>query len=168
MLGLFAQVCLWLSSGLGVLPLTPDDCVCALALWALGPLRAAHVKGPARAGRGRHTGVSPAGAPPRAANPTLCCCCPPLLQIHGLPTLIFVGMDANKPALRTEGLLPAQVRDRCCLSSRRLMWHCLLAALKQARMLACASTQCRCNAPATQVIQEIVERDLVEGVQSSK
>lgn len=30
------------------------------------------------------------------------------LQIQGLPTLIFVGMDANKPALRTEGLLPAQ------------------------------------------------------------
>lgn len=31
------------------------------------------------------------------------------LQIQGLPTLIFVGMDASKPALRTEGLLPAQV-----------------------------------------------------------
>ena len=30
------------------------------------------------------------------------------LQIQGLPTLIFVGMDAEKPALRTEGLLPAQ------------------------------------------------------------
>ena len=30
------------------------------------------------------------------------------LQIQGLPTLIFVGMDASKPALRTEGLLPAQ------------------------------------------------------------
>ncbi len=30
------------------------------------------------------------------------------LQIQGLPTLIFVGMDATKPALRTEGLLPAQ------------------------------------------------------------
>lgn len=30
------------------------------------------------------------------------------LQIQGLPTLIFVGMDADKPALRTEGLLPAQ------------------------------------------------------------
>lgn len=29
-------------------------------------------------------------------------------KIHGLPTLIFVGMDASKPALRTEGLLPAQ------------------------------------------------------------
>ena len=29
------------------------------------------------------------------------------LQIQGLPTLIFVGMDPNKPALRTEGLLPA-------------------------------------------------------------
>lgn len=48
------------------------------------------------------------------------------LQIHGLPTLIFVGMDANKPALRTEGLLPAQV------------------------------------------IQEIVERDLAEGVPGGK
>jgi hypothetical protein len=31
-----------------------------------------------------------------------------LPQIHGLPTLIFIGMDASKPALRTEGLLPAQ------------------------------------------------------------
>ena len=30
------------------------------------------------------------------------------LQIQGLPTLIFVGMDSSKPALRTEGLLPAQ------------------------------------------------------------
>lgn len=30
------------------------------------------------------------------------------LQIQGLPTLIFVGMDPQKPALRTEGLLPAQ------------------------------------------------------------
>ena len=30
------------------------------------------------------------------------------LQIQGLPTLIFVGMDPTKPALRTEGLLPAQ------------------------------------------------------------
>lgn len=30
------------------------------------------------------------------------------LQIQGLPTLIFVGMDPSKPALRTEGLLPAQ------------------------------------------------------------
>ena len=30
------------------------------------------------------------------------------LQIQGLPTLIFVGMDTEKPALRTEGLLPAQ------------------------------------------------------------
>lgn len=29
------------------------------------------------------------------------------LQIQGLPTLVFVGMDPNKPALRTEGLLPA-------------------------------------------------------------
>lgn len=30
------------------------------------------------------------------------------LAIQGLPTLIFVPMDPNKPALRTEGLLPAQ------------------------------------------------------------
>ena len=30
------------------------------------------------------------------------------LQIQGLPTLIFVSMDPNKPALRTEGLLPAE------------------------------------------------------------
>lgn len=29
------------------------------------------------------------------------------LQIHALPTLVFIGMDASKPALRTEGLLPA-------------------------------------------------------------
>lgn len=29
------------------------------------------------------------------------------LQIHALPTLVFIGMDAAKPALRTEGLLPA-------------------------------------------------------------
>jgi hypothetical protein len=26
----------------------------------------------------------------------------------GLPTMVFVGMDPSKPALRTEGLLPAQ------------------------------------------------------------
>lgn len=30
------------------------------------------------------------------------------LQIMGLPTMIFVGMDPTKPALRTEGLLPAE------------------------------------------------------------
>eukprot|EP01025_Chloroclados_australasicus_P039770 TRINITY_DN4137_c0_g1_i3.p1 TRINITY_DN4137_c0_g1~~TRINITY_DN4137_c0_g1_i3.p1 ORF type:complete len:168 (-),score=14.43 TRINITY_DN4137_c0_g1_i3:103-606(-) len=30
------------------------------------------------------------------------------LQIQGLPTMVFVGMDPNKPALRTEGLLPFQ------------------------------------------------------------
>jgi hypothetical protein len=29
-------------------------------------------------------------------------------QIQGLPTMVFVGMDKSKPALRTEGLLPAQ------------------------------------------------------------
>lgn len=31
------------------------------------------------------------------------------LQISGLPTMVFVGMDKTKPALRTEGLLPANV-----------------------------------------------------------
>ena len=31
-------------------------------------------------------------------------CC---VQIQGLPTMVFVGVDPNKPALRTEGLLPA-------------------------------------------------------------
>lgn len=30
------------------------------------------------------------------------------LAIQGLPTLIFVPKEQNKPALRTEGLLPAQ------------------------------------------------------------
>ncbi len=29
------------------------------------------------------------------------------LQIQGLPTLVFIPKDASKPALRTEGLLPA-------------------------------------------------------------
>jgi thioredoxin-like negative regulator of GroEL len=29
------------------------------------------------------------------------------LQIQGLPTMIFVGMNSEEPALRTEGLLPA-------------------------------------------------------------
>lgn len=29
------------------------------------------------------------------------------LQIQGLPTMVFVGVDPSKPALRTEGLLPA-------------------------------------------------------------
>lgn len=29
------------------------------------------------------------------------------LQIQGLPTMVFVGTDMSKPALRTEGLLPA-------------------------------------------------------------
>jgi thioredoxin-like negative regulator of GroEL len=29
------------------------------------------------------------------------------LQIQGLPTMIFVGTNAEEPALRTEGLLPA-------------------------------------------------------------
>lgn len=30
------------------------------------------------------------------------------LQIQGLPTMVFVGVDKDKPALRTEGLLPAE------------------------------------------------------------
>lgn len=30
-----------------------------------------------------------------------------VLQIQGLPTMVFVGLDKSKPALRTEGLLPA-------------------------------------------------------------
>lgn len=30
------------------------------------------------------------------------------VQIQGLPTMIFIGTDNNKPALRTEGLLPAE------------------------------------------------------------
>jgi len=29
------------------------------------------------------------------------------LSIQGLPTLVFVGTEPGKPALRTEGLLPA-------------------------------------------------------------
>lgn len=29
------------------------------------------------------------------------------MQIQGLPTMVFVGVDPSKPALRTEGLLPA-------------------------------------------------------------
>lgn len=31
------------------------------------------------------------------------------LQIQGLPTLVFVGTDLEKPALRTEGMLPAEM-----------------------------------------------------------
>ena len=34
----------------------------------------------------------------------------PQLRIEGLPTLVFVGTDPDKPALRTEGLLPSNVR----------------------------------------------------------
>ena len=30
------------------------------------------------------------------------------MQIQGLPTMVFVGTDPAKPALRTEGLLPAK------------------------------------------------------------
>lgn len=30
------------------------------------------------------------------------------LQIQGLPTIVFVGLDKTKPAIRTEGLLPAE------------------------------------------------------------
>ena len=31
------------------------------------------------------------------------------LNIQGLPTLVFVGTDTSKPALRTEGMLPAEM-----------------------------------------------------------
>lgn len=31
-----------------------------------------------------------------------------LLQIEGLPTMVFVGTNPSKPAIRTEGLLPAE------------------------------------------------------------
>ncbi|ACO63128.1 predicted protein [Micromonas commoda] len=31
------------------------------------------------------------------------------LSIQGLPTLVFVGTDTSKPALRTEGMLPAEM-----------------------------------------------------------
>lgn len=38
--------------------------------------------------------------------PAVCC------QIEGLPTLVFIPKDANRSALRTEGLLPAaQIMD---------------------------------------------------------
>ena len=30
------------------------------------------------------------------------------MQIEGLPTIVFIPQDNGKPALRTEGLLPAQ------------------------------------------------------------
>lgn len=30
------------------------------------------------------------------------------VQIEGLPTMVFVGTDPAKPAIRTEGLLPAE------------------------------------------------------------
>jgi hypothetical protein len=97
------------------------------------------------------------------------------LQIHGLPTLIFVGMDASKPALRTEGLLPAQARPAgaCCAAvvlvaqQQQHMWqqqHVLW--LHQAccgSLLAVLSpcTGCILLHRVLQVIQEIVERDLV-------
>lgn len=29
------------------------------------------------------------------------------VQIQGLPTMIFVGLNPDQPAIRTEGLLPA-------------------------------------------------------------
>ena len=32
----------------------------------------------------------------------------PSLQIEGLPTIVFIPKEGGKPALRTEGLLPAQ------------------------------------------------------------
>ena len=41
-----------------------------------------------------------------ALSHSLICCYP--AQIQGLPTMVFVGMDKSKPALRTEGLLPAK------------------------------------------------------------
>ena len=36
-------------------------------------------------------------------------------QIQGLPTMVFVGLDRSKPALRTEGLLPAETIMVCVL-----------------------------------------------------
>jgi hypothetical protein len=29
------------------------------------------------------------------------------MQIEGLPTIVFIPKDSSRPALRTEGLLPA-------------------------------------------------------------
>jgi hypothetical protein len=47
-------------------------------------------------------------APPRVTRSTTHPHSPlPRLQISGLPTMIFIGTDRTKPALRTEGLLPA-------------------------------------------------------------
>ncbi len=37
----------------------------------------------------------------------MCSCVAEWLQIEGLPTMVFIPKDASKPALRTEGLLPA-------------------------------------------------------------
>ena len=34
--------------------------------------------------------------------------CSVVVQIEGLPTMVFVGTSANKPAIRIEGLYPAQ------------------------------------------------------------
>jgi hypothetical protein len=36
-------------------------------------------------------------------------CCAGHVQIQGLPTMIFIGTNDSKPALRTEGLLTAEV-----------------------------------------------------------
>ena len=43
-------------------------------------------------------------APSQALNTD----CATTLQIEGLPTMVFVGTDQSKPAIRTEGLLPAE------------------------------------------------------------
>ena len=40
----------------------------------------------------------------KSANCVFIC----MSQIQGLPTMVFVGVDKEKPALRTEGLLPAE------------------------------------------------------------
>lgn len=40
-------------------------------------------------------------------EPLRVACMPVLWQIQGLPTMVFVGVDKTRPALRTEGLMPA-------------------------------------------------------------
>ena len=108
-----------------------------------------------------------------------------LPQIHGLPTLIFIGMDASKPALRTEGLLPAQASasrkllaacllPACCLLSpggrpplRGLRPFCPAAAVSERVPLGCDWVP-PFDLPCCQVIQEIVERDLVAGAEEQK
>lgn len=73
---------------------------------AVGPLSTPCVPGPLGRKEGR-TSRCVATTCVLSGRPSPGCHAP---QIHGLPTLIFVGMDASKPALRTEGLLPAQAR----------------------------------------------------------